>query len=394
MSMPKFKLKRREVKAFLLLFPFVEVHVINTGHVYHVAVLLASVYVVYLIASKKLILRKKYIPLIAYTIWLMLSCYINNLSMIPGLYYGVKLFAFTQVVEYYIQKQEFVFFSVTQKYIAFCMVMTTVFQFLNQDLFGHIELSGNYNNFAFGDNMLGNYYIPFIAICIVMDRMRNREISLKTWIMIAIATISLLRAWSASSVVGIAIIIVYVLFVYGKKISKIFNPFFVVVTYVVAEVGLVVFNIQNRFSYLIETFLHKNVTLTGRIGIWYNAINNIYNSPVYGHGVTKGGNIKLSTTFVGTRTLGAHNIILEVLMQVGYVGLVLWLTFIFASIFLKKKEIKSDEDSYYMLLFFAYVVMIMQLALGNVYVVFCYFPIILCANVNHLFDKKWNYIKK
>ena len=216
MSMPKFKLKRREVKAFLLLFPFVEVHVINTGHVYHVAVLLASVYVVYLIASKKLILRKKYIPLIAYTIWLMLSCYINNLSMIPGLYYGVKLFAFTQVVEYYIQKQEFVFFSVTQKYIAFCMVMTTVFQFLNQDLFGHIELSGNYNNFAFGDNMLGNYYIPFIAICIVMDRMRNREISLKTWIMIAIATISLIRAWSASSVVGIAIIIVCYLFMVRK----------------------------------------------------------------------------------------------------------------------------------------------------------------------------------
>lgn len=383
------KIKKSEIKAFLLLFPFVEVYVFNVGPVYDIAIFAAVFYIALLFLKRRLVLKRECIPLLLYAIWLTLSCYLNHRSILPGIFYGMKLFAFVQIVEYYIQRKDITFLLVTRKYIAFCMIVTTFFQFVKQDIFGQSEFSGNYNNFAFGDNVLGYYYIPFIAVCIVLDRMNVKKISRYTWTMIIIAVLSLIRAWSAKSVVGIALILIYVLFIYGKKLSKVFNPLIVVVGYALAEIGLVFFNIQERFSYIIENILHKDASLTGRTGLWFNAINNITNSPLYGYGVTYGGGIYLNTTFVGSTTHSSHNLILEILMQTGFVGLILWVMYIVLSLFRDRKSIKADPDTYYMLIFFAFVVLIMQLTSGSLYIAFYYLPIILCANNYELFSEKW-----
>lgn len=389
MVLPSTKIKKSEIKAFLLLFPFVEVHVFNIGFLYNIAIFAAILYVAVLFLNKSIVLKKECIPLLFYVVWLTISCALNHRSIIPGIYYGMKLFAFTQIVEYYIQKNDIRFFTVTRKYIAFCLVVTTMFQYINQDFFGHLEVSGNYNNFAFGDNVMGYYYIPFIALCIVLDRMNGEKISRYTWIMIIFSLLSLIKAWSAKSIVGIALIVVYVLFIYGKKLSKLFNPFFVIVSYTLAEVGLVFFNIQTWFTFFIENILHKDASLTGRIGLWYNALNNINDSPIYGYGVMNGGGIYLNTTFVGSTTHSSHNLILEMLMQAGFVGLALWALYIVLSLSRNRSNIKADPDNYYMLVFFVFVVLIMQLTSGSLYISFYYLPIVLCANNYELFSRRW-----
>lgn len=389
MRIPQTRIKKSELKAFLLLFPFVEVHIFNVGPLYDVAIFAAILYVVVLFLKGRLKLKTECIPLLLYAMWLTLSCYLNNRSIIPGLFYGLKLFAFTQIVEYYLQRKDITFLLVIRKYVSFCMIITTLFQYINQDFFGHLEVSGNYNNFAFGDNILGYYYIPFIAVCIVLDRMNNVKISRYTWVMIITALLSLVRAWSAKSIVGIALIVLYVMFVYGNRLSKLFNPIFVIGTYVLAEIGLVFFNIQEKFSYIIENILHKDATLTGRTGLWFNAINNIRNSPVYGYGVTNGGGIYLNTTFVGSTTHSSHNLILEMLMQTGFVGLALWSMYIILSLLRNKKNINADSDTYYMLVFFVFVILIMQLTSGSLYIAFYYLPVILCANNYVLFSEQW-----
>ena len=385
MKLFKTKIKKTELKAWLLLFPFVEVHVFNIGALYDLAIAAAIVYVEFLYIKKQIVLRKEYIPLILYVVWLTLSCFLNHRSPIPGLFYGLKLFAFTQIVEHYIQKKDWTFLLVSRRYIAFCLILTTIFQYLKQDLFGQLDVSGNYYNFSFSDNILGYYYIPFIAVCLIIDRIQSKRISRYTWVMITFTVLSLVRAWSAKSIIGIVLIVIYVMFIYGKKLAKLFSPMFVSITYLLFEIGLVFYNIQEHFGYFIEKYLNKDVTLTGRTGLWYSAINNIKRSPIYGYGVTNGGSILMNTTFIGTKTHAAHNLILEIMMQTGIIGFALWILFVGMSIFKRKKSIRADENSYYMLLFFAYVVLIMQLSSGNVYLAFCYLPIILCSNVNELF---------
>lgn len=394
MVLPSTKIKKSELKAFLLLFPFIEVHVFNVGYLYNIAIFIAVLYVAVLFLKKRIILKKEYIPLLLYAVWLTLSCALNHGSMIPGIYYGMKLFAFTQIVEYYVQRKDITLLMVTRKYITFCLIVTTIFQYVNQDFFGHLDVSGNYNNFAFGDNVMGYYYIPFIAVCIVLDRMNGEKISKYTWTMIVFSLLSLLKAWSAKSIVGIALIVVYVMFIYGRKLSKVFNLFFVVVAYALAEIGLVFFNIQTRFSYIIESILHKDATLTGRTGLWYNALNNIRNSPIYGYGVMNGGGIYLNTTFVGSTTHSSHNLILEMLMQTGFVGLALWTLYIILSLSRNRTNVKADSYNYYMLVFFVFVVLIMQLTSGSLYIPFYYLPIVLCANNYELFSEGWRGLRK
>lgn len=387
------KIKKSELKAFLLLFPFIEVHVFNIGPVYEIAMLLAVMYISFLYIKRQFVLKLEYIPLLLYAIWITLSCFLNGRSIIPGLYYGFKIFAFTQVTEYYLQKKDITFLLIARRYIAFCMIMTTIFQYINQGLFGQLD-SGNYSNFAFGDNALGYYYIPFIALCIVLDRMNAIEISKYTWMMICVSVLSLVRAWSAKSIVGIALIVFYVLFIYGNRVSKIFSPFLMIIVYITAELGLVFFNIQEKFSFIIENILHKDASLTGRTGLWFNAINNISKSPLYGYGVTYGGGMYLNTTFVGRTGHSSHNLILEIIMQTGFVGLFFWGAYIVLSLFRSKKSVKADSHNYYMLVYFVFVILIMQLTSGSIYIPFYYLPIILCANNYELFNEKWRGIKQ
>ncbi len=387
MKLFKTRIKKSEIKAWLLLFPFVEVHVFNIGAVYDLAIAAAILYVILLFVKKQIVLKKEYIPLLLYAVWLTICCLLNHRDPIPGIFYGLKLFAFVQIVEYYIQKKDLTFLYVTRNYLAFCLVITTIIQYVKQDLFGQLEISGNYYNFSFSDNVLGYYYIPFIAVCLVIDQIKIKKISKITWAIIFLSIISLVRAWSAKAIIGIFLISIYILFIYGKKISKVFNLAFVLITYLCAEIGLVFFNIQERFSFLIERILKKDASLTGRTGLWYSSINNIKQSPLYGYGVTKGGNILLNTTFVGSQTHAAHNLILEIIMQTGIIGLILWSMFVVLSLAKRKKHIKVEGNSYYMLLFFAYIILIMQLSSGSIYLAFCYLPIILCANVNELFSE-------
>lgn len=376
-----------EIKAFLLIFPFIEVHVFNVGQVYDLAITAAIIYVLYIIYAKRIIFRKKYFFLLAYTIWLAFSCYLNGRSIFPGLFYGFKLLAFTQIIEFAIQQKNNVFFEVTKKYMVFLLVISTVFQYINQDLFGHLEMSGNYNNFAFGDNYTGYYYIPLIALCFVDDFKNRKKISLYTYIIITFVLLSLFKAWSAKAIVGILMIIGYTLFLYGKRISKLFNLWFVIITYAVLEIGIVIFNVQNHFSYLIETLLHKDVSLTGRVALWANVVKNIASSFIYGHGIMRGGYIYINATLYGADIHAAHNFILEILMQTGIVGLILFLSYIIVSLYQKNILSKANKNIYYMLMFFVYVLLIMQIASGQIYLAFQYLPLILCANIDKLFGE-------
>ena len=384
-------IQKSDIKALLLLFPFIEVHVFNIGYLYNITVLLATVYVFFLFVAGRVSLKKEYLPLLAYALLLVLSCFLNGLSVIPGIYYGFKLVAFTQIVEYYIQNKDYSFFRALRWYMTLCIVITTFFQIFDQGFFGYNSGSLNYYNFSFGDNVLGYYYIPFIAVCIVMDRIQGEstKISNETLVIIVLSVISLLRAWSGKSVVGIALIVMYVLFIFGRKLQKIFTARFVVIVNFAIEVGIVVFNLQDRFAYIIETILHKDVTLTGRTVLWSSAIRMISKSPVYGYGITNGGTIKLYYLY-GSSTHPVHNLILELLSEVGVTGLVLWFLYIVLSISVKKETIRKYKDTYHMLLFFIFVVLLMQITSGNIYhSILFYLLAAMCLNMEALFAGDW-----
>lgn len=332
----KFKIKKSSIVAFAILFPFLPVSAFDYGAIYDLLMLadIAYIFLLYFKSHKKM--QKNAIFLSVYMLVLMSACVLNSKNPFPGFYYGGKLLCFVLINEYYLKKQSFELLNVSKKYMSVLICITTFFQYVKQNFFGVMESSGNFKNFFASDNELGYYYIAFIALCLILDMVDGKRISKYTIFMTFVCSLSLYKADAGKSTVGIILILIYIAFIYGRRIEKVFSYWVIVGCYALSFVGIVGFNMQERFSTFIESYLHKDVTLTGRTYIWQSSIQNIKQSLWYGYGVSNGGRLHTSTNLHGT-LVSSHNMFLEVLLQVGIIGAVFFILFLLVSLYQRTK---------------------------------------------------------
>ncbi len=388
------RIKKEDLIAFLLVFPFIPVNAldyISADILYDILAVIDVGVILCIMLQSHYRMSVPDIFLAIFTIILCVSCIANGRSVIPAIYYGGKFFAFVIINSYYLRKHSTTMLKVTFNYMTVLIIINTIIQFINQDAFGHQIISGNFNNFLIGDNLLGYNYVPYIALGIILDEMEIGKVRNRTSIMIAVCLISLLRAWSAKSIIGITMVLIYLLFVYRKEIAHFFNFEVLTVVFIVAFIGVVFLGIQDNFSFIIENILRRDTTLTGRTYIWQSTLDLIRKSPWIGYGTVNGGMLEISSSRAGN-DVGSHNIILEVLLQTGFIGLTMYLGFLVTSI--KKplnKLTPTKKDNYLMLLFMIFVILIMFLTSMAIYTVIMYLPMVLCFNIenlNFISDKK------
>lgn len=176
-------------------------------------------------------------------------------------------------------------------------------------------------------------FIPIIVCLCIYSAFKNKKITCMTWITILCGSLRLLMTWSATGVVSWFILIMYIIFLYRKFIGRfidILKYYFVFLTF---QICFVFLRIQEHFSYIIEVMLHRSLTFTGRTEIWDYAYLLIKQSPVLGYGVYEGHGLIPR----GNLYYYSHNGILEVLLQGGFIGLIIFfMLFIIAAIPLYK----------------------------------------------------------
>lgn len=137
-----------------------------------------------------------------------------------------------------------------------------------------------YEWFLGADNQFIEWLFPGIIISRLYHHQNKSEYR-SIFLTLAIF-INLFLKSSATAIVGVSLFLIMVWF---PIIKEVITPSRIILTIAFVFMNIVVFRNFNLVSGIVENVLHKDLTFTGRLSIWDNAMRQISNKPILGHGV-------------------------------------------------------------------------------------------------------------
>lgn len=175
-----------------------------------------------------------------------------------------------------------------------------------------------------------NFGAPLIAALVASaayDFLSRRRLTVSTIVIATASLVSVALTWSASSVLTIVLTLGVILLIAMRKSGlRAPRPFLLLVLYALIDIGIVVFQIQERASDFITEVLDRSADLTGRTRIWDIVFGMIQDSPLFGNGVQLTENNGL--TMYNSNFVHAHNGELDILMQGGLLTFIPFVTMI------------------------------------------------------------------
>lgn len=153
--------------------------------------------------------------------------------------------------------------------------------------------------------------------------------------------------------------------------------------------SFIILKLQYLFSWLIVGILHKDLTFTRRTAIWETAIENISKKPFLGYGTVRSGRLAINLQeYLGFYYYSfSHNIFLEILIQGGFLALVLYVMFyILADKSIKKTNLDSNNVS--ILYVTVFIMLFLQFSEVAIYIPVASLPLFLCFYTKELHEEK------
>lgn len=226
------------------------------------------------------------------------------------------------------------------KAFTWLFYILVVINFLDAILFK--DLSSEYSTMYFflgGKNQLAVSLavgFSFIKIYYEKNKTKKRKALLISYLVIIVLTAIVSK--SGTCIISIALLFGLNYFNFLKKVTTPFNIF---IGYSFFFIGVVIFQIQNYFKFLIVNILHKDITFTYRTIIWKKALEEIKKSPLLGHGLHQDINYFQVKLFYSGReflhNFSAHNQIIQHLYEVGILTTLVLIFIYFFCCFRKNK---------------------------------------------------------
>lgn len=258
---------------------------------------------------------------VVYGIVLLMSAATNHTDKMEAFAVIYPLIGVTLLVECGISKFKADFVVILQRVLFYEVLITLILFPVSDDLFGE----GNF--FIGGENRI--VFTTMAAFTMTVIRFAFNRCSTK-YVVRASVICSLLTVlnFSGGSVVGWAVYAALLLMlIYFKRLNSFISLIKAYTAYILLWVGLVLFRIQNHFSYLIETVLGKSMTLTHRTDVWDLVLRNLDGHYLLGYGLQGTDNLFTISGQYGsgknyTLTLSSHNFILQTIYTGGTLSLV------------------------------------------------------------------------
>lgn len=215
----------------------------------------------------------------------------------------------------------------------------------------------NHHYFLGSRNVMMRTIFPGVCFSILRSIIETNKLGLRTIMVMATAGASLMFVWSATALFAYALFCVLLLLFQFRGTPKWFTVKTCYIFAVAVFLVIVVFKLQNLFSFIIVDILHKDTTFTGRTILWDAALYNIAQSPIVGYGLENLQTIA-AKLYRFTEYDSSHNLFLDLLYQNGIIGLAL-ISALFVSV--AKKIDKWVSEKYriiFTLFIFAYSIMI------------------------------------
>lgn len=184
-------------------------------------------------------------------------------------------------------------------------------------------------------NLAPSYILPFLIICILYARHYYHKTTFWVGLQIAICFLVYLLQHSATGLVGLLIVCGFWLFdrvISKNKIFKATHLFFIAIF---LFVFIVILRKQEFFNSFIQSVLKKDITFTGRIYIWDIALETfILKNPIFGVGYQETDSLIVWSNV----ELGTHCDYLQIALNNGIVGLVIFLCAVFYALSKLSKE--------------------------------------------------------
>lgn len=221
------------------------------------------------------------------------------------------------------------------------------------------------------------YILPAILTSFISSYQQKNKFTLSNYFLLIISAISTIIVNNSTGLIGLGIIIIFLIFKKVFNKIKLLNIINYTIVYVTLFLSIIIFRIQNIFSYFIVNVLKKDITFTGRTYIWDKAINYIRMQPLLGYGNTSFQyNIHIYST---------HNAILGIMHKVGIIGLIAYISIIFKSIKQLYINKTSELSRFISIVIFSYFTMMLTEAYALEYYLFIF---VIAYNISYLIKKE------
>ncbi len=317
-------IKKNSIIYFFMIIPFVPIsYLFNLIPYFSTIYLVARIFVILILLFRLFTTRRKFTVPLGLTILFIIVSFFSTLmagvSEYTLLYYSIYLLGLTLLIEDGVYFDVDAFINGCMLWFEILIYANLLYFFINPDGYILVDqpdrtstyyLMGNYNA------TVRSVFPGVILSTIHAFKIKNR-ITLRFCCMFLALLFFIIRVGSMTSLFGLLIYAIALLFYMWRKKSGIFKfEYFIIISVALTYI----FAISGRFHIfenIITQILGRNMTLTGRTTIWARTLLEIAKRPIWGHGQL---NEEATRALLGG-ALDPHNVYLGSLFYGGIIGL-------------------------------------------------------------------------
>ncbi len=306
-------------------------------------------YLIMFIKRGKLSKLIKYLFL--YLVFLFFTTYLKNGDIYYSLKNSINVLGLCLVCEFALYENPKIFLKTMLFYLTVLNVINfgTIFVYPEGM---YLNNSGMYTNWFLGyKNSHILYILPWLILLILDTLNKNKRIPIYLYLILLFSLAMMIRLEASTSIIALFSLIVCLFFRNKLEKFKLVTGKNLLVISFVLFLLIVIFRVQDIFSFIFVDVLDKTLTFTGRTYIWDNALEKISQSFLFGYGD--------NSFFYNKYILSTHNQFLGIVYETGIIGLFIYLI-IYKCIV---KEIDSCKDDHVLFFskYFIFIYLLMML---------------------------------